>query len=581
MTDLIKEIVSVLALVAGAAVLVLFLLAVGSVLVRAYRVGYQRRPLLLTFAGSDDSRAALTTLFATQLRLIEKEWARLVGAVRSAQTDFKAEYDIARQPSDATSRSRGDVELAAPADLPPGQRSGLGEAGNSPRTVGEEPIDDVLELESDQNTLADMDIGTVSVAGVSFSPQAILALVRRLPGACARRRISGTLAQFGDTAVIAATFEERGWRRGSATSIEQVVIVEGDWLAAINTLAFRVQKGRLGMVGALGDAKKATAAGGLSRTAKHGFLEAETWEACKAFLAGYERHFRHFVSGAAADRDRAIELYTRAIDCHPNFTLAHYNRGTLLYNRYRRAENERAVEDFELATKSEDPRLRALAFAGLVVAYGQQVHRFDVRKEAVVANAEDASRQALQLDPGLEESWFAAGWALQIDERWNEAHAAYLDIDKLKSTSVPGKRIKSFAYNNAAWIGMTKLSGDRQQLLRDAKRLLAQAVDLYPNKIAYANLAAIARERRKYGDAERLFEHALELDPKYVNGWHEFALLELERSQRARQNRDTHAERSRRYQQTAERLADDHDRRKIRRAFEKAQGAYATKTATV
>ncbi len=76
MLDFVKETVSILALIAGLAALVLFLLAAGAAVVAAYRVGFKRRPLVLTFAGSDQSRAALTALFAMQLQQIEKECDR-------------------------------------------------------------------------------------------------------------------------------------------------------------------------------------------------------------------------------------------------------------------------------------------------------------------------------------------------------------------------------------------------------------------------------------------------------------------------------------------------------------------------
>ncbi len=51
---------------------------------------------------------------------------------------------------------------------------------------------------------------------------------------------------------------------------------------------------------------------------------------------------------------------------------------------------------------------------------------------------------------------------------------------------------------------------------------------LYPNKVAYGNLAEVARRHRRYPDARALFERALKLDPSYVNGWNERACLEVE-----------------------------------------------------
>lgn len=593
MLDLIKEIISTLALVAGAAALVLFLLAVGAALVDSYRVGYRRRPLVLTFGGTDDSRVALTVLFAMQLMRIEQEWVSLANAVIGAKERFNQAFEASSKttefPAEQTRTPltdgadlpnlRSDTASTDPNAVGVGPRSVGAAVGLGPRSVGDETIDFVLDLQSDQNSLGDPDLGTVSVAGVSFSPQAILALLRRLPAACARRRISGTLGRFGDTAIIAATYEERAWRKPTS-SAQRLVTVDGDWLAAIETLAFRLGKGRLEVINAQSD-PAAAAGGSRSETAERGFIEAESWEAAKAFLVAYERHFRHFTSGTAADRDSAIELYEAAIERQPGYTRAHYNRGTLLYNRYRGGDNKQAIEDFEQATKSDHDRLRALAFAGIAMACGQQVHRFDVDKDEVAAKAREASEQALHLGPDLEESWLAAAWALQIDERWSEAKAAYLDVLKLESTSIPGRRIKSFAYNNAGWITLKQLPGDREPLRQEAERLLWEAVALYPNKIAYANLAEVARQHRRYDDAETLFDYAVMLDPSYVNGWHEYALLELERAARSPKRRGLFRERSARYQANAERASDGDERARIKKAYEKASSARGLQAATV
>jgi len=568
--DSVKETVSILALVAGLAALVLFLLAASAAVVASYRVGFKRRPLILTFGGSDDSRAALTALFAMQLKQIEKEWTGLAGAVKTAREEYDEAFEAAPK---VTELPEGDTPLADGAQLPPmtregpeaGKQAGIAGVGVGPRSVGDETVEYVMEL-TDGNSLSDLDVGTVTVGGISFSPQAMLALLRLLPNACARRRISGTLAQFGETAIIAATYEERAWR-GPSSSAHRIVAVEGDWLAAINALAFRLNKGRVEVIRSR---RKPTSQGSreaaLSETAERGFIEAESWEASKAFLAAYQRHFKHFVSGTAADRDAAIELYTTGIAHQPGYTRALYNRGTLLYNRYGQGENDRAINDFQEATRSEDRRLRALAFAGLAMAYGQQVHRFGVDKHEVAAKASDASTQALELDRTLEESWFARGWALQIEERWAEAVEAYDDVAKLPAGFPPGRRIQSFAHNNIGWITMNKLNGD----LRDAERRFWQALALYPNKIAYVNLADVAKRHGRYELAATLFQYAVGLDPSYINGWHEYALLELERGSRPGEDAEEHLERACELEATAERVAGIDDRERIRKAFEQA-----------
>jgi tetratricopeptide (TPR) repeat protein len=70
-------------------------------------------------------------------------------------------------------------------------------------------------------------------------------------------------------------------------------------------------------------------------------------------------------------------------------------------------------------------------------------------------------------------------------------------------------------------------------------------VAAYPNKIAYANLAEVARRCGRHDDALALFDLALRLDPDYANGWDERACLEIEMATLAAQDGDMGS--SRRY----------------------------------
>jgi hypothetical protein len=85
-----------------------------------------------------------------------------------------------------------------------------------------------------------------------------------------------------------------------------------------------------------------------------------------------------------------------------------------LYNRYTEEDNARAIEQFRAATESPDEKLRALALAGLTLAYAQNVSRFSLGTDPWVGLAEAASREAVQIAPTLEEAGFARAFAYQI-----------------------------------------------------------------------------------------------------------------------------------------------------------------------
>src|SRR6185436_17397215 len=137
----------------------------------------------------------------------------------------------------------------------------------------------------------------------------------------------------------------------------------------------------------------------------------------------------------------------------------------------------------------------------------------------------------LEAEPGLEEAGVAHAWAKQIREDWDGAVECYDDVAERvaerKEPAAPAQRIASFALNNSGWIWLDPLS-ERDGALREAERRLWQAVRLYPNKVAYGNLAEIARRYRRYADARALFERSLTLDPSYAKGWNERACLEVE-----------------------------------------------------
>jgi len=106
------------------------------------------------------------------------------------------------------------------------------------------------------------------------------------------------------------------------------------------------------------------------------------------------------------------------------------------------------------------------------------------------------------------------------------------------------------------------------------------ALQYYPNKIAYVNVADVARTAHRYDDAIGLFERALDLDPAYVNAWNERAMLEVEMAREAarggrRKRADVLAADARLHHQRAIHLAcDEAYEGRLRRDFEAAEAQY-------
>ena len=266
----------------------------------------------------------------------------------------------------------------------------------------------------------------------------------------------------------------------------------------------------------------------VSEMADRATVEATSWAAGEAFLNGYVAHLQHYVSGKGADRDRALRCYETAVEAQPGYTRAIYHRATLLYNRVSAGRQRR-----RRSPDSRRPRAattRACAHSRTRAWRWRTASRFTgsagIAKK-VISLAWNASKQSLEAEPTLEEAGIADAWAKQIREDWDGAIDRYDDVANRAGTAAPARRMASFALNNAGWIWLKQLE-DREDALGHAERRLWQAVRLYPNKVAYDNLAEVARRHARYTDARALFERALTLDNEYVNGWNERACLEVE-----------------------------------------------------
>jgi tetratricopeptide (TPR) repeat protein len=540
------------------------------------RVAVRGRVLVLPFAGKDDRRIELTDLYVRRLKQMEQEWVQLAKQIQDTREEVNGRAQRNRS-ANALNASSVKAPLISGAALPPSSptHGDVAVAGSALRTSGDELLDDVVQL-AKVGAIGDADLGVVSLAGVSFSPRDVLALLRAAPGVFARRILRGSILAAGGLTLFSVEYEERGilGHRRRTTQISEVR--DDQWVPAVEELAFRLAKERVYLVrkrkrrktsqpsriarpktrrddpsqpqdvvdaaqtstaralsaprhlvdrphganskyrtgrrrrGIHGSRASSDLMSARSETVKQAIIEATSWEACRAFLIGYAAHLEHYSHGRAADREDALAHYDSALESQPGFPRAAYNRATLLYNRYLPEANDQAIDDFQLATGSADPSLRPLAFAGVAMAHCQAMQRFERTAAEHKKKARDAAAMAVQLAPDLEEALFANGWIHQMDGKWMEAVRTYEAVLRLPGTSAPALRVKSFALNNAAWIWLNKLDREADALTK-AERQLWRALELYPNKVAYANLAEIARRLNRRNDSIKLFRAALAL----------------------------------------------------------------------
>ena len=111
----------------------------------------------------------------------------------------------------------------------------------------------------------------------------------------------------------------------------------------------------------------------------------------------------------------------KRIEQSPTQNLAAYDlylKGRELYNRYRKSDNEGAIELFQKALELE-PGF-ALGYAGLGDAYAQRSVRFGLPLIWVDKSLE-MSRKAIALDPELAEGYKALGLACNVKSRYRDS----------------------------------------------------------------------------------------------------------------------------------------------------------------
>jgi tetratricopeptide (TPR) repeat protein len=568
------EILELLAVFCG---IVLFAIAAISVLLATFRVAIRGRVFALPFTGNDDRRVELADLFIRRLSSMEAEWIDLAREIEGVRKQVNARADAHAEIETGAGAPLTSKGALPPLRVPSEQLTAV----TATRTSGDELLYGVVQL-GGIGSIGNADLGVISLAGVSFSPRDILALLRAAPGILARRTLRGSIITLAGGNLLTVQFEERRGRRRRRAETAEVV---GDaWLAAIEDVAYRLEKQRIYLVRdrrpwrarLLGDRTDTR-----SKTVRQALIEAENWKACRSFLIAYAAHLKHYRDGSAAEREEALRSYDEALTSQSGFPRAAYNRAVLLYNRLLPNANDQAIEAFQVATGTADRSLMPLALAGLAMAHCQAIQRFKRKRDDHEQPAREAAEAAFALAPKLVEAAFARGWIHQIEGQWRDAVAQYLAVVDLEGGEAVERRMKSFALNNAAWITMYKLQHE-DGALAQAEKFLWQALGLYPNKVAYANLAEIARRCSRYDDVISLFTVALSLDPAYTNAHNELAIVEMELAGRA--SASGHSEKSRHlradaheHARAAQRLAQEDPAFAdvLRREFDEAEAALA------
>ena len=370
--------------------------------------------------------------------------------------------------------------------------------------------DDQFIVEDNANLALD----SIEVAGVSFSPTALLGVAYQLRSRLAKRTICGSHLERGDTTRIVVSVNDAGlsadagargvitggaMRRYQGYMFDPLVGPSSSTLTLVENAAFRIVKARIGL---------------MSGT--------NSWNAYVAFSDAYNNHTSYLESGDPSNREAAVDLYQSALAADPMYPRASYNLASLLYDRYTLESNQVAIDLFRRATRSSEAEIRAMAYAGVTFACCQNVDRFKLGSDEWVPQAAMASNRAAKI-LDIAETRMARAWFLQITKRYEEAVAAYLAVLEINDGREPANMlIRSFALNNAGWICMAQL-GD----LTGAERLVQQARSIRPNKNIYAVLGELYRRQRKYEAAIASYEDALALDPYYVNGLNELAMVYL------------------------------------------------------
>jgi len=211
------------------------------------------------------------------------------------------------------------------------------------------------------------------------------------------------LAKIRDLKVISRTSVMR--YKGSQKPLREIAAELG--VATVLEGSVRRAGERVRIVGQLVDA----------RTDRH--LWAETYDRELKDIFAIQSEVAQQI--AAALRAALSPVEKRRIEQSPTRNLAAYDlylKGRELYNHYRKADNEAAIELFQKALELDSGF--ALAYAGQGDAYAQRVQRFGF-PQSWLASSLEMSQKAIALDPELAEGQKALGLASFVKGAYRES----------------------------------------------------------------------------------------------------------------------------------------------------------------
>jgi serine/threonine protein kinase/Flp pilus assembly protein TadD len=194
----------------------------------------------------------------------------------------------------------------------------------------------------------------------------------------------------------------------------------------------------------------------------------------------------------------------------------YYLKGREYYYRYRKQDNEHAVELFKRALEL-DPAY-ALAYAGLGDAYSQRAGRFGM-EPGWLDSAIEASERAISIDPQSAEAHKSLGLAYMARGWRRRALEAYQRSLELNPNYYP----------TVGNIGTTNLAlGEYGEALKWTRKGLS----LNPAfAFSYSNVGYLYGCLGDYAEAERWLYKALELQPDFIYPHREFVYLHLSRGE--------------------------------------------------
>jgi len=281
------------------------------------------------------------------------------------------------------------------------------------------------------------------------------------------------------------------------------------------------------------------------------------WASMRAFTDGLDALDEFRRTAQPECLQNAKESFRRAAESDPYNYDALYAHGSMLLMERTQVSIEKAIRVFRWALRTEKQALRALVNAGLANCYAQQFHRLAKREPEVLEIARryaDQAQHEMEATTGSRSHPLilaASALVRTVDEGTAEARGdarrRFLAAAHLYLQAIQLEPDNWRFCNNLGWVllkltqwGFHELKpedgippGLTGQVPEDAQRYLHCALELNPaNKLSHANLCLLyASDWYRKKDAEKYLDRcryhglkAVQLDPKYVNGYRDLAV---------------------------------------------------------